>query len=88
MKGSAALEKDTGAGDSRRGFQPGDWSSSINVRDFTRLDGERSPALNAGLSDRPVRGEALRAYSDRYAARFFSSALGFAFERPVAIFVW
>jgi len=34
MKGSAALKKDVGAGDSWRGFQPGDWSSSVNVRDF------------------------------------------------------
>jgi formate C-acetyltransferase len=33
MKGSAALAKDTMA-DSWRGFQSGDWSTSINVRDF------------------------------------------------------
>src|SRR6476620_5906075 len=33
MKGTAALKKDTKA-DSRRAFQPGDWSTSINVRDF------------------------------------------------------
>lgn len=33
MKGSAALKKDTVA-DSWRGFEPGDWSTSINVRDF------------------------------------------------------
>ena len=35
MKSSAALKKDVGAGDSATtGFQPGDWLSSINVRDF------------------------------------------------------
>jgi formate C-acetyltransferase len=34
MKSSAALKKDVGAGDSWSGFQPGDWVSSINVRDF------------------------------------------------------
>src|SRR4030095_2368442 len=34
MKGSAALKKDVGSGDSWRGFQPGDWTSTINVRDF------------------------------------------------------
>ncbi len=34
MKGSAALKKDVGAGDRRSGFEPGDWLSSINVRDF------------------------------------------------------
>jgi len=34
MKGSAALKKDVGTSDSRSGFEPGDWSSSINVRDF------------------------------------------------------
>ncbi|WFU18505.1 formate C-acetyltransferase [Bradyrhizobium sp. CB3481] len=33
MKGSAALKKDTVA-DGWRGFQPGDWSTSISVRDF------------------------------------------------------
>ncbi|QIO34890.1 formate C-acetyltransferase [Bradyrhizobium sp. 1(2017)] len=33
MKGSAALRKDAKV-DSWRGFQPGDWSSSISVRDF------------------------------------------------------
>lgn len=33
MKGSAALKKDMGA-DSWRGFEPGDWSTSISVRDF------------------------------------------------------
>jgi formate C-acetyltransferase len=33
MKGTAALKKDTKA-DSWRAFQPGDWSTSINVRDF------------------------------------------------------
>jgi formate C-acetyltransferase len=33
MKGSAALKKDAKA-DSWRGFQSGDWSSSISVRDF------------------------------------------------------
>ncbi len=33
MKGSAALKKDAKT-DSWRAFQPGDWSSSINVRDF------------------------------------------------------
>lgn len=34
MKGSAALKNDVGAGDRRSGFEPGDWLSSINVRDF------------------------------------------------------
>jgi formate C-acetyltransferase len=34
MKGSAALKKDVGTSDSRSGFEPGDWLSSINVRDF------------------------------------------------------
>jgi len=34
MKGSAALKKDARADDSWRDFQPGDWSNSINVRDF------------------------------------------------------
>jgi formate C-acetyltransferase len=34
MKGSAALKKDAGTADSWRGFHPGDWSSSISVRDF------------------------------------------------------
>jgi len=34
MKGSAALKKDARADDSWRDFQPGDWSTSINVRDF------------------------------------------------------
>ena len=34
MKGSAALKKEVGAGDRGAGFQPGDWLSSINVRDF------------------------------------------------------
>ena len=33
MKSSAALEKDATA-EGWRGFQPGDWSSSISVRDF------------------------------------------------------
>src|SRR6188768_1162545 len=33
MKGTAALKKDAKT-DSWRAFQPGDWSSSINVRDF------------------------------------------------------
>ncbi len=33
MKGSAALKKDVKA-DGWRAFQPGEWSSSINVRDF------------------------------------------------------
>jgi formate C-acetyltransferase len=34
MKGSAALKKEVGTGDCWRGFQPGDWSTSISVRDF------------------------------------------------------
>lgn len=34
MAGSAARKKDIGPSDHWRGFQPGDWSSSINVRDF------------------------------------------------------
>ena len=33
MKGSAALKKDV-KGDCWRGFRPGDWRTSINVRDF------------------------------------------------------
>ena len=34
MKGSAALKKDAGTHDSWREFRPGDWSNTINVRDF------------------------------------------------------
>jgi formate C-acetyltransferase len=34
MKGSAALKKEADAGDRWRGFRPGDWLTSINVRDF------------------------------------------------------
>jgi formate C-acetyltransferase len=34
MKGSAALRKEVDAGDCWRGFQPGSWVSSIDVRDF------------------------------------------------------
>ena len=34
MKGSAALRKQADAGDCWRGFRPGDWTTSINVRDF------------------------------------------------------
>jgi len=34
MKGSAALRKDSSERDSWTGFRPGDWRSSINVRDF------------------------------------------------------
>src|SRR5258707_11384978 len=34
MKASAALRKEGDAGDSWSGFQPGDWQTSINVRDF------------------------------------------------------
>src|SRR6516162_8137758 len=34
MKGSAALRKEADAGDCWRGFRPGDWQNSINVRDF------------------------------------------------------
>src|SRR5262245_14335608 len=34
MKASAALRKETDAGDCWRGFRPGDWQNSINVRDF------------------------------------------------------
>ena len=34
MTSGAALKKDVGTSDSWRGFEPGDWSSSINVRDF------------------------------------------------------
>src|SRR3981189_3737809 len=34
MTSGAALKKDVGTSDSWRGFEPSDWSSSINVRDF------------------------------------------------------
>jgi formate C-acetyltransferase len=34
MKASAALRKEGDAGDSWKGFRPGDWQTSINVRDF------------------------------------------------------
>jgi formate C-acetyltransferase len=34
MKGSAALRKQADAGDCWSGFRPGDWTTSINVRDF------------------------------------------------------
>src|SRR6516165_9374896 len=34
MNPSAALKKETDAGDCWRGFRPGDWRNSINVRDF------------------------------------------------------
>lgn len=34
MKASAALKKEADAGNCWKGFQPGDWLSSINVRDF------------------------------------------------------
>ncbi len=34
MKASAALRKEVDAGDCWRGFSPGDWVNSINVRDF------------------------------------------------------
>jgi len=34
MKGSAALKRESGEGDCWRGFRPGDWQTSINVRDF------------------------------------------------------
>lgn len=34
MKTSAALTRETDAGDCWSGFQPGDWLNSINVRDF------------------------------------------------------
>ena len=34
MKASAALTRETDAGDCWKGFQPGDWLNSINVRDF------------------------------------------------------
>ena len=34
MTPTAALRKETGTGDCWRGFQPGDWTRSINVRDF------------------------------------------------------
>src|SRR6201986_4072278 len=34
MKASAALKKEANTGDCWRGFRPGDWQSSINVRDF------------------------------------------------------
>src|SRR6478672_556920 len=34
MKSSAVQRKEADSGDSWRGFQPGDWTSTINVRDF------------------------------------------------------
>jgi formate C-acetyltransferase len=34
MKASAALRKETDTGDCWSGFRPGDWQTSINVRDF------------------------------------------------------
>jgi hypothetical protein len=34
MKASAALRKEADSGDCWKGFRPGDWSTSINVRDF------------------------------------------------------
>ena len=34
MKASAAVRKEGDAGDCWRGFRPGDWTNSINVRDF------------------------------------------------------
>ena len=34
MKGSAALRKQADAGDCWSAFRPGDWTTSINVRDF------------------------------------------------------
>jgi formate C-acetyltransferase len=34
MTGSAALKKEADAGDCWRGFRPGDWQKSINVREF------------------------------------------------------
>ena len=34
MKASAALRKEADAGDCWKGFRPGDWTTSINVRDF------------------------------------------------------
>src|SRR5260221_11407762 len=34
MKASAALRSERDAGDCWKGFRPGDWTNSINVRDF------------------------------------------------------
>src|SRR5690242_18520938 len=34
MKGSAALRKESSERDNWRGFRPGDWCTSVNVRDF------------------------------------------------------
>src|SRR6187455_988841 len=34
MKGSAALRQEADSGDCWNGFRPGDWTTSINVRDF------------------------------------------------------
>src|SRR6266404_5293421 len=34
MKASAALRKEVDSGDCWKGFRPGDWTTSINVRDF------------------------------------------------------
>jgi formate C-acetyltransferase len=34
MRSSAALKRESGEGDCWRGFRPGDWQTSINVRDF------------------------------------------------------
>ena len=34
MKGSAALKQEVDSGDCWKGFRTGDWTTSINVRDF------------------------------------------------------
>src|SRR5258708_31803093 len=34
MKGSAARKQEVDSGDCWKGFRPGDWTTSINVRDF------------------------------------------------------
>ena len=34
MKGSAALRQEANSGDCWNRFRPGDWTTSINVRDF------------------------------------------------------
>ena len=34
MKGSAALRQEADSGDCWKGFRPGDWTTSINIRDF------------------------------------------------------
>ena len=46
MKGSAALKKESREGDFWRGFRRGDWCTSINVRDFMRVEEHFGSAAN------------------------------------------